>query len=128
MNVYASILKFSDLSDESVAKVIFNYFLRQYTDAVSSATQARATLSAMEAANHAYGREVGRDHSLGVGSWVRYPYTDSQIENQKKEIETTQTSQKEGERIIKFLRDRLLEKFSLAEKNPCISDKTNIQQ
>jgi cation transport regulator ChaB len=108
MNVFAANLKFNALNDQTIAKVIFNYFLAQYTDVVKRNCHASATLSAMKAANKAY-EEDYRRNDMGVGGFMTgQPYTSHKIQYAEEDLKKVIEEMKEAEAVIQFLRDRFL--------------------
>jgi len=107
MTVYSANLVFKRDDNISIAKVIFDYFLAQYADAIRRQKTCGATLASFHAANQGYQEKMDGE-GMGVGGWYNLPYNDSIIKIKNEELARIDEEVKDAEAIVKFMRNRFL--------------------
>src|SRR6478672_1483840 len=111
MRVHIANLEFDPLSDESMARGIFNFFLYQYKQAVAETIEARSQLSAKRSANDAYlrGQEFGGGFKTPLVSSAQFEYMESRLSSASK-------AEDEARKMMLFIRDRFLHGFIIQEQ------------
>jgi hypothetical protein len=114
MFVQACHLKFGP-TDEGRAKVIWNFFLGVYEDAVRTECREAAEVDSMEAANAAF--KAKQDEDYGGGFGAPDPYSSGTIEIKKNRLTEHQNDTIQARQMLTFLRDRFLACFTLEQLN-----------
>ena len=110
MTFHSIIVQLKNTTDEKeISRVIFDFFIWQYNQALGNEINTRCELNAYLAANEAAKREYQEANELGWGP--KLPYDDIIIDNKKRQVEETKKSLTEAKAFLNFIRDRFVDKF-----------------
>lgn len=107
--VCSGVLK--DFTDAESAKVLHNFLMFQYHEAVLEHIRRESVSNGMVAANEAAARENRDD----CGGWTTLPYSEEQIKFAKSEVVIAEQSKKEFKTLLDFYVSRLCDKFVSVE-------------
>jgi hypothetical protein len=94
-----------------LAKVVFDFFLWQYEQAIREEISARCNYNACVAANEAAQREFATNPDWGGGMGASLPYQKHYVELKEREASQTKKSLAEAKILLNFVKDELLRNY-----------------